>query len=397
MQDFIIIGGGIVGLAVANRLLEVLPHRSLVLLEKEPELCAHQSGRNSGVIHSGIYYRPGSLKAKLCRDGSASMLDFCRRHDIPHEICGKLIVATEESELPRLEDLFQRGIENKIEVKKLSAEKIRDIEPHANSIAGIHVPSTAIVDFQQVGNALASIFKAAGGEIRTNCEVKAIQTKNELHRVQITNDNLEASFLVNCGGLHSDRIARQQGACPPAKIIPFRGEYYELKPEKRHFVNGLVYPVPDPDLPFLGVHCTRRIDASVHLGPNAVVAFAREGYSRRDINSSDLFETLRYPGFWQLMAKHVGTGAAEMLRAMSKSAFVKKVQHLLPEIEEDDIVPCRAGVRAQAVAPDGKMVDDFLILKSQNAVHVCNAPSPAATASLEIGRYVVDAIRELTR
>ena len=397
MFNFLVIGGGIVGLAVAKRLIDIFPQKSVLLLEKEPEVCAHQSGHNSGVIHSGVYYRPGSLKARLCREGNASMLEFCRDAGIPHKLCGKLIVATTESELSGLEMLFQRGIANGIGVKKLNAEQIRDFEPYAFGIAAIQVPSTAIVDYREVGNAIASSVQARGGEIRTHCRLEAIEGRNGTYRVLTTNGDFETSFLVNCGGLHSDHIARMEGASPPAKIIPFRGEYYELKPAKRHLVNSLIYPVPNPELPFLGVHCTRIIDGSVHLGPNAVLAFAREGYARKDFCFSEMLETLGYSGFWRLIARHARVGAAEMLRAVSKSAFVKQVQRLVPAIEEDDVVACSAGVRAQAVAPDGKMIDDFLIIRSENAVHVCNAPSPAATASLEIARYVVDSISHLTK
>jgi (S)-2-hydroxyglutarate dehydrogenase len=386
--DFLIVGAGVVGLATALNLLEKFPRGRLMLLEKEPALCSHQSGRNSGVIHSGIYYKPGSFKAEFCRAGNQSMVEFCRQYDIPNEICGKLIVATHESELLGLKKLFERGVANGIAPQKIYREQLREIEPHVNGIAAIRIPSAGITNYRRVCEKLAELIRARGGEIRLYTRVRRIRPTSRGHCVETTAGDFETRFLVNCTGLHSDRVTCEAGAQVQAKIIPFRGEYYELKPEKRSLVKGLVYPVPNPSLPFLGVHCTRMIDGSVHLGPNAVLAFKREGYGKTDFSLRDMVETFTYGGFWKLARKHAGEGFREMARSLSKAAFVRSVQRLVPEITQDDVVPCAAGVRAQALAPDGSLVDDFLLVHAPNAIHVCNAPSPAATASLEIGRHI---------
>jgi len=395
MHDFVVIGGGIVGLATGMRLVEQFPGKSVLLLEKEGRICAHQSGRNSGVIHSGIYYRPGSLKAQLCRRGNASIVDFCRKNDVRYKICGKLIVATSANELPQLEKLFQRGIENGIQPEKIDPEKLKEIEPRATGLAAIWVPGTGIVNFTEVAQKYVEKIQERVGELRFNARVERISSKNSVHVVQTTAGDFEARFLINCAGLYSDHVARLNGAKPAAKIIPFRGEYYELKPEKRDLVKGLIYPVPNPEFPFLGVHCTRMIDDAVHLGPNAVLAFKREGYRKRDFHAGELLETLGYPGFWRLALRNVGEGAHEMMRSFSKAAFVRSLQRLVPSIQKEDILPCAAGVRAQAVSPDGQMIDDFLIVRSHNAIHICNAPSPAATASLEIASHVVAMVRQM--
>jgi L-2-hydroxyglutarate oxidase len=395
MRDFIVIGGGIIGLATGMRLLERFPGKSLLLLEKEQDICAHQSGRNSGVIHSGIYYKPGSLKVELCRRGNASIVDFCRKHSVLYKICGKLIVATAANELPQLEKLFQRGIENGIHPEKIGPERLNEIEPHATGIAAIWVPSTGIVNFSDVAQKYLEKIKEGLGEIRFNARVERISLKNDVHIVQTTAGDFETRFLINCAGLYSDHVARMEGAESAAKIIPFRGEYYELKPEKRYLVKGLVYPIPNPDFPFLGVHCTRMMDGAVHLGPNAVLAFKREGYRKTDFDKGELLEILGYAGFWRLAWHHMGEGVKEMMRSFSKAAFVRSLQHLVPAIQKGDIVPCAAGVRAQAVSPNGQMIDDFLIVRSRNAIHVCNAPSPAATASLEIASHVVAMIPQM--
>jgi L-2-hydroxyglutarate oxidase len=347
-------------------------------------LAAHQTGRNSGVIHSGIYYKPDSFKATLCKAGNASMVAFCREHGIAHELCGKVIVATEADELPQLEKLYQRGIENGLEVRKLDFEQMREVEPHMAGIAALHVPSTGIVDYKAVVGTLAELVKTAGGEIRLG--VRLLKADNGV--VQTTAGDFETKLLINCAGLHSDRVARSAGAEVEAKIVPFRGEYYTLKPEKAALVKSLIYPVPNPQFPFLGVHCTKMIDGSVHLGPNAVLAFAREGYTKTNINLRDLGETLMFPGFWKLAANHWRDGFQEILRSFSRAQFVRSLQRLVPAITEDDVLPCDAGVRAQALHPSGALEDDFLIIEKPGAIHVCNAPSPAATASLEIGRHV---------
>jgi len=382
--DCAIIGGGIVGLAAASVLSRRQPGCSIVVLEKDHELATHQTGRNSGVIHSGIYYKPGSFKARFAREGNASMVEFCREHGIKYEICGKVIVATSQDELPRLENLYNRGLENGLSVSRLTAEQVREIEPHVNCIAGIKVPSTGIVSYRQVSDQYAQLLRSHDGTILTG--VRVLKVRNQI--LETTKGPIEARFVINCGGLFSDRIARASGTDPGAKIVPFRGEYFELVPEKRHLVKTLIYPVPNPDFPFLGVHFTRMIDGTIHAGPNAVLAFKREGYHKTDFAFGDLFETLTYPGFWKLARKHMGEGLMEIRRSLSKALFVRSLQRLIPEVQAADLVPCKAGVRAQALMPDGKLVDDFLILREGNTIHVCNAPSPAATASLEIGNAI---------
>ena len=393
--DIAIIGSGIVGLATGMRSLERFPGKSVLLLEKEQGICAHQSGRNSGVIHSGIYYRPGSLKAQLCRRGSASIVDFCHKNDVRYKICGKLIVATAANELPQLEKLLQRGIENGIQPEKIGPENLREIESHVTGLAAIWVPGTGIVNFAEIAKKYVEKIQEGVGELRFNARVERISSKNGVHVVQTTAGDFEARFLINCAGLYSDHVARMGGAEPSAKIIPFRGEYDELKPDKRNLVKGLVYPVPNPEFPFLGVHCTRMIDGAVHLGPNAVLEFKREGYRKTDFDGRELLEILGYAGFWKLALRNLGESVREVVRSFSKTAFVRSLQRLIPSIQKEDIVPCAAGVRAQAVSPDGQMIDDFLIVRSHSAIHVCNAPSPAATASLEIASHVVAMVRQM--
>ena len=382
--DIVVVGGGIVGLATAYAAQQRFHGASVLLLEKEHRLAAHQTGHNSGVIHSGIYYRPGSFKARLCKAGNESMQAFCAEHDIPFERCGKLIVAGDEGERAQLDRLRQRGEENGLEVHRVDAAGIRTFEPHAAGVAALHVPSTGIVDYRMVTTRLAELVADGGGEVRCGVRVKAI----EPGRVVTEAGEISARAIVNCAGLHSDRLARGAGAPLDARIVPFRGEYYELRPERRELVRGLIYPVPNPLFPFLGVHCTRMIDGSVHLGPNAVLAFAREGYTKARVNVRDLLETLAFPGWWRLAARHWRDGLHEVARSLSRAAFVRSLQRLVPAITEDDVVPSEAGVRAQALRPDGTLEDDFLIVQSPGAVHVCNAPSPAATASLEIGRTI---------
>lgn len=393
--DCAIIGGGIVGLSVALHLVRRQPGLSVTVLEKELRLAGHQTGRNSGVIHSGIYYPPGSLKARYARDGNRSMIHFCEEHEIAHEVCGKVIVATQENELPLLQDLLRRGLENQLSVSRLSAEEVRECEPHVRCLRGLRVSSTAIVNYRQVSDRFADILQQHGGTVQIGVEVLRIRQQDQGHALETTNGEVKARFLVNCGGLQSDRIARKAGLIPEAMITPFRGEYYELIPERRHLVKSLIYPVPNPAFPFLGVHFTRMIDGSVHAGPNAVLALRREGYHKTDLSLIDLFETLSYPGFWQLARKHYKQGLAEMHRSFSKRAFVRSLQHLIPEVTEGDLVPATAGVRAQALLPNGTLVSDFLLLPGANSIHVCNAPSPAATASLEIGKQIANQIPEL--
>lgn len=398
--DCAIMGGGIVGLATAMTLLQARPGLEVIVLEKESDVAQHQTGRNSGVIHSGIYYKPGSLKARMARDGNLSMRQFCAQHEIPFEVCGKLIAATEQRELPILENLYQRGRQNGLEVERLSSGDACSIEPHLRCLSALRVPSTGIVSYRSVARKYEDLIREAGGSLLFDTRVGAVRSAGTEQIIETQRGEIRARFIVNCAGLHSDRIARLSGADPGAQIVPFRGEYYELVPEKRSLVNGLIYPVPNPAFPFLGVHFTRMIDGSVHAGPNAVLAFHREAYTRGlpsmpDIR--DFHETMTFPGFWRLAAKHWDEGWREVVRSYSKGAFVRSLQKLIPEITERDITPCAAGIRAQALRRDGTLVDDFLIVRGRNSLHVCNAPSPAATASLEIAKEIVQQIPELER
>ena len=388
--DYAVIGGGIVGLSVAWAILERYGSVRICILEKEDGWARHQTGRNSGVIHSGIYYKPGSLKAAFCQNGNRRIVEFCDTYGIRYEVCGKVIVAVEASELPGLEALYERGLANGLVAEKLTASEVREIEPYVSSLAGIRVPSTGIVDFRGICLKLADLIAERGGELRLSTRVKAIRTGSSECVLDTSTNPLAARCVVNCAGLQSDRVARLAGVKVSARIIPFRGEYYELRPERRYLVRNLIYPVPDPNFPFLGVHFTRMIDGSVHAGPNAVLSLKREGYYRTSFNVRDFFETASYPGFWRLAAKHARAGFEEAYRSFSKPAFVRSLQKLIPEVNEGDLVPGEAGVRAQALHPDGGLVDDFLIISSEKTVNVCNAPSPAATASLEIGRYVAE-------
>ena len=392
MYDFVIIGGGIVGLSTAMALGQYYPDAQILLLEKENHFAPHQTGNNSGVIHSGIYYKPGSLRAKLCREGCQSMVEFCQKYNIEHDVCGKVIVATEPEELPLLENLYQRGLENGLEIQKITAEQVKEVEPYVQCLAGIKVNSTGIVNYTQVAQKYAEITAQQGGTLQLSTKVENIKNTSEGTVVETNKGDFKAKFLINCAGLYSDRMTRLGGVKPEAKIIPFRGEYYELIPEKRHLVKTLIYPVPNPNFPFLGVHFTRMIDGSVHAGPNAVLSLKREGYKKTDFDLADTVDTLTYPGFWKLATKHAKDGIEEIIRSFSKAAFVQSLQRLIPEVQSEDLIPTHAGVRAQALKNDGKLVDDFLIVEGRNAMHVCNAPSPAATASLEIGKAIVEKV-----
>jgi (S)-2-hydroxyglutarate dehydrogenase len=396
MHEYVVIGGGIVGLATAMAVGKKYPRARILVLEKERDVAQHQTGRNSGVIHSGIYYKPGSLKARFAVEGNRSMIEFCREHGIKHGVCGKVIVATKASEVPLLDNLFQRGLNHRLAVSRLSPEQVQEIEPYVSCVAGIKIPSTGIVNYREVSAKYVELIESNGGMVRSGTRVDRLREVNGTQVIKTSHGEFEAGFVINCAGLFSDRVARFGGLNPDAKIVPFRGEYYELVPERRYLVKSLVYPVPNPDFPFLGAHFTRMIDGSVHAGPNAVLAFKREGYRRTDISCADLFETLTFPGFWKLARKHYRDGMMEMLRSVSKPAFVKAVQQLIPEVAEDDLVPTHSGVRAQALMADGRLVDDFLIVNGKNSIHVCNAPSPAATASLEIGRFIANQLPEVT-
>lgn len=390
--DYVVIGGGIVGFSTAYHLGKSFPGASVLLLEKEAGPAFHQTGRNSGVIHSGIYYKPGSFKAKFAKAGAKSMVEFCKEHGIAHEVCGKVIVATNESELPQLENLYQRGLQNECPVEKVSPERVKEIEPHVKCVAGVLVKSTGITSYTEVCRKYLELIEAAGGIVRFNQPVESIIERGGARIIQTPDAEYGAKFIINCAGLHSDRVARMAGSDPGARIVPFRGEYFELVPEKRHLVKTLIYPVPNPDFPFLGVHFTKMIDGSVHAGPNAVLALKREGYFKTDFNFRDFSETMAFGGFWKLIRKNLGEGLKEMHRSFFKSAFVHSLQQLIPEVRSEDLVPCKAGVRAQALFDDGRLVDDFLIVKGRGMLHVCNAPSPAATASLEIGKSIVEQI-----
>ncbi|HEV8000751.1 MAG TPA: L-2-hydroxyglutarate oxidase [Planctomycetaceae bacterium] len=388
--DVAVIGGGIVGLATGYQLARLYPAKQIVLLEKEAGLAEHQTGRNSGVIHSGIYYKPGSLKAINCREGRKALIEFCQQENIAHEICGKVIVAVDESELPALERIFQRGQANGVRCETIGVERLRELEPHAAGIRAIHVPEAGIVDYKGVCARLAHHIQQAGGTIRTGARVTGIRADGDCTRLESTAGEVSAKLVVNCTGLFADRVTALGGLAPPAKIVPFRGEYYELTPNAQPLCRNLIYPVPDPDFPFLGVHFTRMALGGVECGPNAVLAFAREGYHLSDVNLRDLAESLTYPGFLRLASRNWRMGLGELWRSISKRAFVKALQRLVPEIRVEHLHSAPAGVRAQALAPDGSLVDDFSIVENERIVNVLNAPSPAATASLNIGRLIVD-------
>ncbi|MBI86283.1 MAG: L-2-hydroxyglutarate oxidase [Planctomycetaceae bacterium] len=388
--DTAIIGGGIIGLATAYELTTRFPGNRVVILEKESELAAHQTGHNSGVLHSGIYYKPGSLKAQNCRNGKSAMEDFCRREEIPFENCGKVIVAVTEDEIPRLETIFERGQANGVRCEIIPAERLKELEPHAAGVKAIHVPEAGIVDYVEVCQRLANLVRQQEGEITLDARVQVLEARNDSVVLKSSAGEVEAKHVINCGGLHCDRLTKLGGLRPTARIIPFRGEYYKLKPDSYHLCRNLIYPVPDPSFPFLGVHFTRMVHGGVECGPNAVLAFAREGYRRTDINPRDLIESLTYPGFVRLAWKYWRTGLGEMWRSVSKQAFVRALQRLLPEIQSDHLIAAPAGVRAQAVTPDGNMVDDFLIQREDRMIHVGNAPSPAATSSLNIAKMIVN-------
>jgi L-2-hydroxyglutarate oxidase len=387
---YVVIGAGIVGLATAHRLRQERPDAELIVLEKEPRVAAHQTGHNSGVIHAGVYYRPGSLKARLCRAGSRSIVEFCAEHQLPVQVCGKLIVATDPAELPRLHALHERARANGLAVSLLTPAEAAEHEPRVACVAALHVPSTGIVDFAAVCRTLATLVEKAGGQVRLGTRVTAIRERpGGSFRLATTGGEVGADVIVNCAGLHADRVARLAGVVPPARIIPFRGEYYELLPERRDLVRGLIYPVPDPRLPFLGVHLTRMVNGGVHAGPNAVLATAREGYRWGRVSPRDLAGIVSWPGMWRLGSRHLRYGLAEVRRSLSRRRFAADLARLVPELTAADLVPAGAGVRAQAVGRDGGLVDDFLIVARPGQLHVLNAPSPAATSSLEIARHLV--------
>jgi (S)-2-hydroxyglutarate dehydrogenase len=389
-KSFIVIGAGLVGLATGYRLLERYPSAKVTLLEKEPIVGSHQSTHNSGVLHAGLYYAPGSAKAKLAVSGIKQMIDFCQKEKIDHEVCGKLVVAVTEDELPRLEELYRRGISNGLSgLKQLDRNQLKKYEPYVNGISAVHVPEEGIVDYRQVCNRMAALIQERGGEIITNAAVNSIAYTANSWVIQSATAEFNADFLINCAGLYCDRIAEIAGEIPELKIVPFRGEYYQLLPAAQHLVKNLIYPVPNPQFPFLGVHFTRMIQGGIEAGPNAVLAFAREGYRLSKINPKELFETVTYPGLWHFLRKYPNTAFSEFAQSLSKTRFCQALQRLIPDIREKDLTPGHAGVRAQAMKPDGELVNDFHLLIRDNAIHVLNAPSPAATASLAIGQHIV--------
>lgn len=390
--DVVVVGGGIVGLATAHRLTVRRPGVRLLVLEKEPRLATHQTGHTSGVVHSGLYYPPGSRKARYAVEGARRMVDFCREHGLPVEVTGKVVVAVSAEEVPRLDRLYERGVANGVRVSRLGPDGIREHEPYVRGVAGLHVADTGICDFVAVARTYAELAGAAGAEIRTGTAATGIRPDRGGLTVHTERGDVHTRQLVNCAGLHSDRIARLAGARPPARILPFRGEYHELAEGRRHLVRDLVYPVPDPDFPFLGVHLTRGVDGSVHIGPNAVPALRREGYRWRQVSARDLAGTLSYRGFWRLARANWRDGAMEVRRSLSRRLFAEAARRLVPDVREEDLRPAAAGVRAQAVAADGRLVDDFLVVETPTALHVLNAPSPAATASLPIGAELADRV-----
>lgn len=389
-RDIVVIGGGIVGLAAA-RAIALRTRASVLVVEAEPGLATHQTGHNSGVIHSGLYYRPGSLKAQNCTAGREAMYQFCEENEIPHERCGKVVVATTDEQLPALDELERRGRANGLDdIERLDGVRLREIEPHVRGIAGLRVPQTGIVDFPQVAEAMGRHLRGGGGEILTDWCVTAVDRRGASFVVQTTGGEAECRYLLNCAGLQSDRVARLCGVQPDLQIIPFRGEYYKLVPDKEYLVKHLIYPVPDPRFPFLGVHFTRMVHGGIEAGPNAVLALSRHGYSWSNISPRDLAQTLSYGGFWRMARVYWKTGTGEMHRSFSTAAFVRALNALIPDLTTDDVVRHNAGVRAQAVARDGKLLDDFHIIEGQGMLHVLNAPSPAATAALSIGDKLAD-------
>jgi len=393
--DLLIVGAGIVGLATALEATRRFPEMRVVVVEKENRVAAHQTGHNSGVIHSGIYYKTGSLKARNCVAGAASMKRFCREHGIAYEECGKLVVATSEEEVPRLIALHERGNANGVPgLRMMERDEFREIEPHCEGLRALLVPSTGIVDYTVVAQKYAELIQRAGGKIILGAKVVGLHADNGVNIVETAAGTFRARYSVNCAGLYSDAITRMAGVQTKLEIVPFRGEYYEVRPERRHLIRNLIYPVPDPRFPFLGVHFTRRVNGSVEAGPNALLAFRREGYTGAEPNLTEAVETLRFPGFWKMARKYWRMGMAEQYRSWVKSAFTRALQKMVPELQESDLAPGGSGVRAQAVDANGNLLDDFYFVHSGRMIHVCNVPSPAATASLEIGREIVEMMCE---
>ena len=393
--DFVVIGAGIIGLSVAMKISAEMPNASVVVLEKEQKIASHQTGHNCGVIHAGIYYAPGSQKASFCYSGSKELRNYCESKGIPFEMVGKLIVATDSSEIPALNELFRRGSENGVDgLRMVGEDEIRSIEPHSAGISGIFSPNTGIIDYQEVTQSYAEDFKGLGGEVVLDATVMDISRSPGKLIIESTKGDFSAKHIVNCAGLYADKIAEMMGEKLDVRIIPFRGEYFLINPESSTKVNGLIYPVPDPKMPFLGVHLTRRIDGAVEAGPSAVMAFRREGYRKSDFHLKEFFETLAFSGFWKMGSRNFRSGVSEMYRSLSKQVFLKSVQKLIPSITKNDLTSPGAGVRAQAVDSSGNILQDFSIVQTKDAIHVVSAPSPAATCSLLIGSHIVDMVKK---
>ena len=393
--DYLIVGGGIVGIATAWQLLQRHPDQRILVLEKESHFAGHQTGHNSGVIHAGVYYQPGSLKADFCRRGNQATIKFCLEHDIPYEQCGKLLVATDKNEYSLMEKLFERAGENRIEAEWLNREQLKAREPNITGLGAFFVPQTGIVDYCKITDKMADLFKARGGMVRLDCEVLGLEEKSDGLRVRTSIEEFDTRYLIACSGLMADRLVKMLGIQPDFQIIPFRGEYFRLPPEKNDIINHLIYPIPDPDMPFLGVHLTRMVDGTVTVGPNAVLAFKREGYKKTDVSFRDIREMAAFSGFWKVMQQNLKAGLAEFKNSIFKRGYLELVRKYCPQVESSDLTPYPAGVRAQAVAPDGTLIHDFLFVNTKRSFHVCNAPSPAATSALPIGAHIVDRAAEI--
>lgn len=393
--DIIVIGAGIVGTSTAWQLKKLHPDASVLLLDKEHSAATHQTGHNSGVIHAGVYYQPGSLKAEFCKQGAAQTIDFCQEHNLPFEQCGKLLVATDEIEHQRMLSLQERCSLNRIKCERITAAELTTLEPDIRGEGALFIPATSITDFKRVTEKMAELFVEAGGIIQLNSEVKAIREKPERLEIDLAHQRAASSFLITCGGLHADRLASMTGVDLDFRIIPFRGEYYRLRPQHELNINHLIYPIPDPKLPFLGVHLTRMIDGSITVGPNAVLGWKREGYGRINFNLRDTAEMIAFPGFWKVINAHLGSGLEEMRDSLYQPGYLRRVQKYCPRLQRTDLLPYPPGIRAQAVTADGQLVHDFLFTSTPRSLHVCNAPSPAATSAMPIGRYICDKATEV--
>jgi len=393
--DYLIVGGGIVGISTAWQLLQRYPNQRVLVLEKESHFAGHQTGHNSGVIHAGVYYQPGSLKADFCRRGNVATIKFCLEHDIPHEQCGKLLVATDKNEYTLMEKLFERAEENQIEVEWLNRAQLKKREPNISGLAAFFVRQTGIVNYRKITDKMADLFKARGGEVRLDCEVLGLEEKSIGLRVRTSLSEIKTRYLIACSGLMADRLVKMLGIQPDFQIIPFRGEYFQLPPHKSNIINHLIYPIPDPEMPFLGVHLTRMIDSTVTVGPNAVLGFKREGYKKTDVSFRDIKEMAAFSGFWKIMQQNLKAGLSEFKNSIFKGGYLELVRKYCPQVTMSDLTPYPAGVRAQAVAKDGTLIHDFLFVNTQRTFHVCNAPSPAATSAIPIGAHIVDRVEKI--